>query len=77
MVLELSDDELRKILYPDKAGAVADRKLVFECKVDYWIRERGRRHVTRQTLFEEYRPEYPDGYGQIQFLSSTLAIGLP
>jgi transposase len=76
VVLELSDDELRKILYPDKTGAVADRKLVFEGKVDYWIRELGRRHVTRQTLFEEYRLEYPDGYAQTQFYDYlSRAIG--
>ena len=58
-VLALSDDELRRVLYPDKAGAVADRRLIFDGKVDYWIRELQRPHVTRQTLFEEYRREYP------------------
>jgi hypothetical protein len=30
IVLGLADEPLRQILYPDKAGAVADRKLIFE-----------------------------------------------
>jgi transposase len=66
-VLKLSDDQLHKIIYPDKAGAVADRKLIFEGKVDYWIKELRRRHVTRQILYEEYKLEYPNGYGHTQF----------
>ncbi|TXF81325.1 hypothetical protein FUA23_22005, partial [Neolewinella aurantiaca] len=62
IVLGLADEPLRQILYPDKAGAVADRKLIFEGKVDYWIKELQRPHVTRQVLFEEYKEEYPEGY---------------
>ena len=75
-VLALSDDELRRVLYPDKAGAVADRRLIFDGKVDYWVRELQRPHVTRQTLFEEYRREYPEGYAQTQFYTYLArAIG--
>lgn len=67
VVLSLADESLRQVLYPDKAGAVADRKLIFEGKVDYWIKELQRPHVTRQVLFEEYKEEYPEGYAQTQF----------
>lgn len=67
IVLGLADEPLRQILYPDQAGAVADRKLIFEGKVDYWIKELQRPHVTRQVLFEEYKREYPQGYAQTQF----------
>ena len=31
------------------------------------VKELGRRHVTRQLLWEEYRSECPDGYGHSQF----------
>lgn len=67
IVLGLADEPLRQILYPDEAGAVADRKLIFDGKVDYWIKELQRPHVTRQVLFEEYKEEYPEGYAQSQF----------
>ncbi len=76
VVLALPDEVLRRVLYPDQAGAVADRKLIFEGKVDYWLRELQRPHVTRQVLFEEYKREYPEGYGQTQFYAYlSRAIG--
>lgn len=76
VVLALSDEALRRVLYPDQAGATADRKLIFEGKVDYWIRELQRPHVTRQVLFEEYKKEYPEGYAQTQFYDYlSRAIG--
>ena len=67
LVLALDDEALRPVLYPDKASAKADRQLVFQGKVDDYLRRLRHRHVTRQLLFEEYRRDFPDGYRQTQF----------
>lgn len=67
LVLQLQTDELRKVLYPEKVLPMVDRKAAFDSKVDYWIKELGRVGVNRQLLYEEYKREYPDGYGSSQF----------
>ena len=67
LVLALDDEALRPVLYPDKASAKADRQLVFQGKVDDYLRRLRHRHVTRQLLFEQYRRDFPDGYRQTQF----------
>ncbi len=75
-LLARSDAELRPIFYPDAQGAKADRQLIFRGKVDYYLRQLQRKHVTRQLLYEEYKRDFPDGYGPSQFyllLSRTLA----
>lgn len=66
-VLKLSDDQLRVILYPDKVRPTMDRQAVFEANIAHWIKELGRTGVTRQLLYEEYKRDHPDGYGQTQF----------
>ena len=66
-LLALPDTELRPIVYPDRQGARADRQLLFQGRVDHYLRQLRRKHVTRQLLYEEYRREFPDGYGSSQF----------
>lgn len=52
----------------------------FISKLDYFEKELGRRGVTRMLLWEEYRREYPGGYGHSQFffhLSQQLVARRP
>ncbi len=66
-LLALPDEELRPIVYPDETGAQADRQLVFRGKVDHYIKELQRPHVTRLLLYEEYKKDFPEGYSQSRF----------
>jgi transposase len=66
-VLKLPTEQLRKILYPDKVRPMVDRKAVFDAQIDHWIKELARVGVNKQLLYEEYKREYPDGYGSSQF----------
>ena len=65
-LLELEDEAFHQIFYEDE-NAKSNREAVFTEKVDYWIKELRRIGVTRHLLWEEYRREYPDGYGYSQF----------
>lgn len=67
VVLRLPQDELRSLLYPNKALSSSDRRAVFDARVDDWIKELKRVGVTRQLFYEEYKRSHPDGYGSAQF----------
>lgn len=67
VVLELPTEQLRSVLYPDSIRPMIDRKVIFDNKVDGWIKELERVGVNKQLLYEEYKREYPDGYGSTQF----------
>ena len=68
VVLALDDEALRPIVYPNKAGARADKRLLFDGKVDdYLKRLTTNKHLTRQLLYEEYARDFPDGYKSSQF----------
>lgn len=67
VVLALTAEELRKVLYPDKARPAVNRKTVFDAKVTGWIKELARVGVTKGLLYEEYKRDHPDGYGSSQF----------
>jgi transposase len=52
----------------------------FKAKLDYFVKELGRVGVTKQLLWEEYRRDYPGGYGHTQFcyhLSQQLVVRKP
>lgn len=52
----------------------------FICRLDYFAKELQRKGVTRKLLWEEYRQEYPQGYGHTQFsyhLSQQLIARKP
>jgi transposase len=68
-LLKMSDAELAELLYPQAAVAPqADiRRSDFDERCDYYLKELGRNGVTKQLLWEEYRREFPDGYGRSQF----------
>ena len=44
-----------------------DRYEHFKSRLDYFFKELGRVGVTKQLLWEEYRLDYPGGYGHSQF----------
>ena len=67
VVLALDDDSLREVVYLDGQGERADRRLLFEGKIDDYLKRLQKRHVTRQLLYEEYRRDFPDGYKSSQF----------
>lgn len=71
-LLAMDDPTLTEIIYPSTQPNVEELKTdprlqAFEAKRDYFLKELGRKHVTKQRLWEEYRVEHPDGYGHSQF----------
>lgn len=74
-LLQLSEEELSSILYlpANEALSLKNREAIFSQKSGYWIKELSRVGVTRQLLWQEYREEYPDGYGYSQFCERLKA----
>ena len=66
-LLKLDDESLSRIFYPTGGLGISSRMEVFEQKVEGWIAELRRVGVTRELLWQEYRADYPDGYGYSQF----------
>ncbi|MDH3699567.1 MAG: IS21 family transposase [Flavobacteriaceae bacterium] len=66
-VLQLSDEDLTKIFYSRAIKTGTNRKKVFLDQVEFWVKELRRVGVTRHLLWEEYRQDYPEGYGYSQF----------
>lgn len=75
--LDLDDKALQKLLYQSPSSSInTERSVVFNEQVDYWIKELRRVGVTRHLLWEEYRQDYPGGYGYTQFCEHlNRAIG--
>lgn len=64
----LSDAELSGLLVPPKMERLhCTRRHWLEDKMDAYLKELHRPHVTRQLLWEEYRQQQPDGYSYSQF----------
>ncbi len=72
-LLSLEDSALGRIVLVDpmeknRAGRIADDRYgSIEGRLDYYKTELGRRGVTRQLLWEEYRNDHPNGYSYSQF----------
>jgi len=66
-LLQLSNKELAEVFYIGQSKSSTDRKAVFTSQVDYWLKELRRVGVTRHLLWQEYRQEYPEGFGYSQF----------
>ena len=66
-LIDHSDADLRSILYPPGSQQEQQREQIFLTKIDYWIKELGRTGVTKQLLWEEYKSEFPAGYGYSQY----------
>lgn len=66
-LLELEEAELERIFQASPLDQKNDRLAVFEQYVEGWLKELHRVGVTRHLLWQEYRAEYPHGYGYTQF----------
>ncbi|MFV0346273.1 MAG: IS21 family transposase [Bacteroidales bacterium] len=66
-LLKLEDNELEKLFFSGNPAYKDDRFEVLNKLLDSYLRELKKTGVTRQVLWEEYRQQYPDGYGRSQF----------
>ncbi len=66
--LSLNDEALAKIIFEPGSAKVLDaRQEILKKKLAYYAKELGKRHVTRQILWEEYRQEFREGFGYTRF----------
>lgn len=63
----MDDESLLTLCRSGHCDKPDDRWSVLSKLLPHYARELKRPHVTRQTLLEEYRLAYPDGYGKTQF----------
>ena len=66
-LLALDDLVLEKQFHAGSPAYTDERFEIFRNKVNYWVKELTRKHVTRHILWKEYRKDYPNGYGYSQF----------
>lgn len=66
-LMRLDDPVLEGLFHPGSPAYLQERFTEFKPLIPYLEKELGRKHVTRKLLWEEYRTEYPDGYGYSQF----------
>lgn len=66
-LLKLEPQELEHRLNGGTAAYSDKRFEDFSTRLEYFVHELDRKHVTMQQLWEEYRSEVPDGYGYTQF----------
>ncbi|MFV0520806.1 MAG: hypothetical protein ACK5MI_00020 [Mangrovibacterium sp.] len=66
-LLKLEDNKLEKLFFSGNPAYKDDRFEVLNKLLDSYLRELKKTGVTRQVLWEEYRQQYPDGYGRSQF----------
>ncbi|MDP3181170.1 MAG: IS21 family transposase, partial [Bacteroidota bacterium] len=75
------DDPIMEARFHAGNPAYKDSRFEYlKSKLDYYSKELGRPGVTRQLLWEEYRSDYPGGYGHSQFcyhLSQQLIARKP
>lgn len=61
---KISDKELSRLVYPDKAAKKDKKQLDYE----YLLIELKKPHVTKMTLWREYINANPNGYQKSQFI---------
>lgn len=66
-LLALEDPELEKKFHSGNPAYKQDRFGHFKARLDYFEKELSRHGVTRTVLWEEYKLDYPLGYGYTQF----------
>lgn len=66
-LLSIDDPELEKKFHGGNPAYKQDRFDHFKLQLDYFEKELSRHGVTRMVLWEEYKAEYPQGYGYTQF----------
>jgi transposase len=66
--VSLSDELLGQLLFIEEKAPSSDKRyLALSQGLARYAKELKKRHVTRQILWEEYRQEFPDGYGYTRF----------
>lgn len=79
-LLELDDPALEMWFHAGTAAYPDKRFEDFKERLDYLVKELGKRHMTKRLLWEEYRSDYPNGYMYSQFcfhLSQHLSARNP
>lgn len=66
-LLALENPELENQFHAGNPAYKEDRYEYLKSRLDYYSRELGEVGVTRQLLWEEYKENYPNGYGRSQF----------
>jgi transposase len=68
LLIKLSDADLATLLYTRNNEAQSDQRYdILKERLDYFLNELTRTGVTKLRLWEEYRQEFPEGYGYSQF----------
>ncbi len=66
--LQKLDDPVLEMWFHAGTAAYPDKRFEdFKEKLDYLVKELGKRHVTKRLLWEEYRLDNPNGYMYSQF----------
>jgi transposase len=79
-LLSLEDPVLETKFHPGNPAYADERFEQLKPRLDFYVKELKRRGVTRKLLWEEYRQDYPLGYGLTQFcyhLTQHLAASNP
>lgn len=71
-LLNLEDPVLETRLYAGNAAYTEERFIQLKDRLDYYVSELSRPHVTKRLLWEEYRADFPGGYGLSQFQHHVL-----
>ena len=66
-ISSLTDQQLGQYFYAPPDSVEDDRSVVFEGLVDDWLKELGKKGVTRYLLWKEYRAQNPNGFGYSQY----------
>lgn len=66
-LLDLSDEEFLIVFYGDKNKSDNERTAIFLSKIKNWIKELRKVGVTKHLLWQEYRTDYPTGFGYSRF----------
>ena len=66
-LLSLDDPILEAKFHTGNSAYKDERFDHFKANLDYFVKELGKVGVTKQLLWEEYRSDYPGGYGHSQF----------
>jgi len=79
-LLSLDDPILETKFHPGNPAYNDERFETVKLRLDYFVKELKRTGVTRKLLWEEYRKDFPEGYGLTQFcyhLSQHLHASKP
>lgn len=71
-LLQLEDEQLERKFHSGNPAYKDGRYEQLKLKLDYYVKELSRVGVTKSLLYEEYKEEFPEGYGKTQFCHHLL-----